>query len=110
MANRAKTAGERLRQRFDATLAYESKRSGRSLEWSDHELTALEAAAEAADQAEVLRERWGTASADPQTSLNALVKLSSELRALDRQISDLLARVSVEPGPKTTYRGRPGNA
>lgn len=111
MARRAKSAGERLRERFEQARAHESKRSGRALEWDDHELTALEAAAEAADMAAVLRDRWVALSADPDANVNTLVKLSSERRALDRQISDLLARVAVELTPKTPARiGRPGTA
>lgn len=110
MANRTKTAGEKLRQRFEDSRIRESEASKSQLEWTEHELTALEAAAEAADQAEVLRERWATAAQNPETSLNALVKLSGELRALDRQVSELLAKVQIEPKPNTPHRGRPGTA
>ncbi|WP_210686885.1 hypothetical protein [Mycolicibacterium sp. GESEQ-9] len=108
---RKKSAGQLLRARFDETLAYESRRTGRSLEWSDHELTALDAAADAADMAEVLRERWEALTQNPDASVTALVKLAAERRALDRQVNDLLARVAVELKPTTQSRiGRPGTA
>lgn len=113
MANRARTAGEKLRQRFDEALAAENEDSKDILAWTDHEITALEAAAAAADCAEVLRDRWNVISQDPDTSVNLLTKLSSELRALDRQVTELLKQVSITPLTKPErngYMGRPGRA
>ena len=75
-------AGERLRARMDQALA-------QGLEWSEHELELLDAAARCADRREELEVRWSVAEDDA-----VRVKLSAEIRLLDKAQNDYLARVN----------------
>lgn len=86
------TAGQQLRASLDAALEHASREAGKALEWSEQEQLTITRAADTADRAEVLRGRFDHLEAN-DGSENALVKVSAELRLLDRQVVDLVARV-----------------
>lgn len=94
MANRAKTAGERLRADLDAALARVAKeRHGDSeaLSWDERERFHLAAAEAAADDAERLAERL----TDPDLDAATLVRLSSERRLLLKTAGEHVERLSI---------------
>jgi len=97
------SAGARLSADLDGALVRAGKEIGRTLEWSEQEVQVIGLAARTADRAEILRclfdaERAGDAS--PMI----LVRLSAELRLLDRQVVDLVGRVRVGVGPAKSVR------
>ncbi|ODR03620.1 hypothetical protein BHQ15_17835 [Mycolicibacillus koreensis] len=97
------TAGNRLRRDLDAALAAAGKELGTRLEWDEREADVIGRAAATADRLEVLRAAFDAESAggaDPAV----LVKLSAELRALDRLVVDLVARVNPGVGPAKSQR------
>jgi hypothetical protein len=98
VSRRPKTAGERLRQRLDEQLAMASEDIGYQLEWTQQESATLDRAADAADRAEHLATCWEALTANPETDPALLVKVSGELRALEKSITDLIYRVSLTEG------------
>jgi hypothetical protein len=89
----AVTAGEALRARWDAALFdYDA-----SLSWDEAECHHLEAAARAADRIELLQKQLD-AEAAGENRPTVLVKISAELRALDRAVGDHLGRVTIGEG------------
>ncbi|MEZ0355496.1 hypothetical protein [Mycobacterium sp. SA01] len=113
------SAGERLRAEMDAALRRASEELGQPadqpLEWTEQEAAALEAACAAADRAEALQVVFDTEKAGENRPM-LLVKVSAELRALDRQVVDLLGKVNpgigaaVSPRHQKAARGRWGVA
>lgn len=101
------SAGERLRADMDAALQRASDALGQPadepLEWTEQELVALEAACGAADRAEILDAAFAAEIGGEKRS-SVLVKLSAEVRALDRQVVDLLAKVNPGLGPGLSER------
>jgi hypothetical protein len=95
------SAGERLRQEMDAALHRASPEQ--PLEWTEQERVALHAVCSTADRAEVIRAAFD-AERDGEARSTVLVKLSAELRALDRQVVDLLAKVNPGLGPAVSER------
>jgi hypothetical protein len=91
------TDGRRLRMDMDAALKRAGDAVGQSLEWSETEEMMLVRAASAADRAEELREAYETELAG-QAGATTLTKLSSEIRALDKQTVDLVRSVHVGIG------------
>ncbi|MGE2835457.1 hypothetical protein [Mycobacterium sp. SMC-4] len=73
------------------------------LEWTEQEASALEAACTAADRSEVLKSGFDRELAG-ENRPSVLVKLSAEVRALDRQVVDLLAKVNVGLGEGISQR------
>lgn len=88
------TAGEELRARWDAALAAHDK----ELSWVEAELHHLEAAARAADRIEVLQGQLAAELAG-EARPTVCVKLSGELRALDKAVGDHLGRVNIGEDP-----------
>ncbi|ORV44541.1 hypothetical protein AWC02_14945 [Mycolicibacter engbaekii] len=84
------SAGDDLRAAWAAELAAADP----ALEWSPHELTHLDAACRAADRAEALRLAFAAEQAGEQRP-DVLVKLSSELRMLDKAVADHLGRLTL---------------
>lgn len=91
------TAGERLRADMDAALASEAKASGKSLEWTEAEQHHLAAAARTADRIELLQ-RQLAAETSGDNRPTVIVKISAELRALDKAVGDHLSCVTVGTG------------
>lgn len=101
------TAGAQLRQEMDSALHQASVAMGQPhdqpLEWTEQELVALEAACASADRREVLATAF-SAELDAEMRSTVLVKLSAEMRALDRQVVDLLGKVNPGLGPAVSER------
>jgi hypothetical protein len=97
------TAGGRLRVELDTALARAAKDVGAPLEWSEQELVVLERACSTADRADVLRASFD-AEKEGDAKPSVLVKLSAELRMLDKQVVDLIARVNPDVGPAKSDR------
>jgi hypothetical protein len=91
------TAGEALRGQMDAALARAAKDAGRTLEWTEPELHHLAAAARAADRVELLN-RQLAAEVAAENRPTVVVKVSAELRALDKAVGEHLGRVEVGEG------------
>jgi hypothetical protein len=88
---------------LDSALQRASKDLGQPLEWSEQELATLERACATADRAEVLRARFD-AEQEGGGKPTELVKLSAELRLLDKQVIDLIVRVNPDLGPAKSDR------
>jgi hypothetical protein len=73
------------------------------LEWSEQELICLGVVSATADRAEVLRAAFDVERSG-QANPAVLVKLSGEIRSLDRQVVDLVARVNPDVGPAKSDR------
>ena len=91
------TAGRRLRADMDAALKRAGDVLGQSLEWDESEELMLSRAVSAADRAEELRAAYDRELVGDARS-SALTKLSSEIRALDKQTIDLVRSVNVGVG------------
>lgn len=104
MSRRPKTAGEKLRDSLNAQLARASEDAREDLEWTNQEEAVLARAADAADRAEILNDRWVALANDPATDPALLVKVSGELRALERSITDLVFKVSPELGQAKSFQ------
>lgn len=98
-----KTAGQRLRETFDEALDQASQQLGKRLTWDEHELQALAAAASAADRRDELQRVYRDELAGEQRP-PALVKLSAELRLLDKAVADHLGRVRIGVGVAKSER------
>lgn len=98
-----KTAGQRLRETFDQALDRASQQLGKRMAWDEHELEALVAAASAADRRyELQRVYRDELAGDRRPAI--LVKLSAEMRLLDKAVADHLGRVRVGPGVAKSER------
>lgn len=88
---------------MDAVLDRVGKDAGRRLEWTETELHHLAAAARAADRISVLQRQLDleVASEDRPT---VAVKISAELRALDRAVGDHLGRIQIGDGTGKSER------
>ncbi|MGY1994713.1 hypothetical protein [Mycolicibacterium fortuitum] len=95
-----KSDGDRLRQRLDASLAKVAKATGRTVQWSDIELVAIDEAVALADRAESLRDRFDALNADENANGDVLLRWSAELRLLSKLVVDLVAKVDPNPEPK----------
>lgn len=91
------SAGQTLRDEFDDALVKASKRLGKAMHWDEHERHALDAAAAAADRRADLQQVFD-AERNGENRPAVLVKLSAELRLLDKSIADHLSRVRIGPG------------
>lgn len=91
------TAGELLRSDMDAALACEAKASGKRLKWTESEEHHLAAAARAVDRIELLQRQLAAETAG-ENRPTLVVKISAELRALDKAVGDHLSRVTVGTG------------
>lgn len=98
------TAGRRLRTAMDAALQRTRIELGQpTLQFDERELDALNRACDTADRAEVLQQIFN-AEQDDQNRPAVLAKVSAEIRALDRQVVDLVARVNLDVGPAKSER------
>jgi|GEM_PF-1546323 len=107
MSSEVISAGQRLRADMDEVLKQASEELGQPddapLEWSEAELVALDGACAAADRAEVLQAVFDAEVAGEKRP-SVMVKLSAEMRALDRQAVDMLAKV--HPGLEPAVSAR----
>jgi hypothetical protein len=107
MSSAVISAGQRLRADMDSALQRASVAMGQPadqpLEWTEQEQVALVAACSAADRAEVLQEGFAAEMASEKRP-TVLVKLSAEIRSLDRQVVDLLAKLNPGLGPAVSER------
>jgi hypothetical protein len=90
-------AGRRLLAQFDAALKRESEATGKRLEFDEHEQVELRLAAAAADRRGQLQAAYD-AELEGESRASLLVKLSAEIRLLDKAIGDHLGRVHVSLG------------
>ncbi|MBV8178801.1 MAG: hypothetical protein JO045_08315 [Mycobacterium sp.] len=88
------SSGERLRAQMDAALTRVGKESGRNLVWTEAEEHHLAAAARAADRVELLQRQLDV-ELTGENRATIVVKISAELRALDKAVGDHLGRVQV---------------
>ncbi|WP_329411943.1 hypothetical protein OG563_06020 [Nocardia vinacea] len=86
-----------LRRRLDASLAAEA-------EWTEQELEWLTLAGNAADRAVQVQGLLDAELSRDELRPLVVVKLSAELRALERTQADLVARLTPVPGPPKSAR------
>ncbi|MDX1885363.1 hypothetical protein [Mycolicibacterium sp. 120270] len=98
-----KTAGQQLRGMFDKALDRASQQLGKRMAWDEHELEALTAASSAADRRDELQRVYRDELAGERRPA-VLVKLSTELRLLDKAVADHLSRVRIGPGVAKSER------
>lgn len=97
-------AGRRLVDAQNEALRRSSERLGRQLLWSEAEAAALERAGETVDRAERIRKLFD-AELHGEPNPAVVVKLSAELRQLDRQVVALIALLNPEgEGPVKSGR------
>ncbi|OBB10727.1 hypothetical protein A5731_22630 [Mycolicibacterium conceptionense] len=107
MSRRQKTAGDRLREQLDSQLARAGEDIGAQLEWTSQEEIVIARAVDAADRAEHLAGCWDALTANPETDPALLVKVSGELRALEKSINEMVYKVSMsEDRAKSTQHQR----
>lgn len=87
------TAGRRLRRDLDAALRLAGEEQECELYWTAQEQAWIGLACSAADRAESLQRLWDDSQAEGKSG--ALLRLSSELRMLERQIAELVGRLEV---------------
>ncbi|WP_143695437.1 hypothetical protein [Williamsia sp. 1135] len=80
-----------------------AKESKKLLEWSEIEIKTLDMLGQTVDRAEDLR-RVFDAERKGEGRPAMLVKISAEIRSLDRQISTFMAEIQVDSGPKVSSR------
>jgi len=98
------TAGRRLRADLDAMLARARHELGEpDLTWDERELDVIGRASAAADRADALRAAFD-AELEGQGRTPVLCKISAEVRACDKAVVDLVARVNPAPGPAPSER------
>ena len=90
------TAGGRLMADLDAALAEASANLGKPLTWDEHEQHEIAAAARAANRCEILQQQLDAEVAG-ENRLDVVVKLSAEMRLLDKAITDHLEHVHIGP-------------
>lgn len=99
------SAGGRLMADLDAALAEASASLGKPLSWDEHERHEIQAAARAANRREILQQQLDAEVADDNRP-EVVVKLSAEMRLLDKAITDHLGRVHIGPGAAKSQRHR----
>lgn len=105
------TAGRRLRRDLDAALREVGEERGLTLVWTVREVAWISLACSAADRAEALQRLWDAAQGEGKAG--GLVRLSGELRQLERQVADLVGRLEIGAresghGGRLRLRLRPG--
>ncbi|WP_027497462.1 hypothetical protein [Rhodococcus sp. JG-3] len=105
-------AGKRLIADQNAALARTSKQTGEELVWSEAETVALERAGGAVDRAERVRKLLDAEMRRDEPNAAIYVKLSAELRALDRLVVDLIGKLNPygEGAAKSSRHQRAANA
>ncbi|MCU1698260.1 MAG: hypothetical protein JWR34_4323 [Mycobacterium sp.] len=106
-----KTAGAKLRSDLNAALARAARDQGlAALEFSEVERALIAAAVTQADWIETLKALRATELAG-DAAPTTLVKLSSEIRACERQVFDLIGRVNFGEGvAKSAHHQRAAHA
>lgn len=98
------TAGRRLRTGLDAMLQRAREDLGEpELQWDERELDVIGRAVETADRAEELLALFDAEQAGENRPA-VLVKISAEVRACDKAVSDLVAKVNPGVGPAKSER------
>lgn len=91
---------------MDEALKRAAVELGDELVWSEQEELMLARAASAADRSEELKEAY-EAELQGEARSTALTRLSAEMRALDKQVVDLVRSVNVGDGaPKSEQHQR----
>lgn len=94
---RPKTAaGRRLVDAQNAILAQTCANTGQEYVWSPTEEAALERAGDTVDRAEQVRKLLASELKSDEPNKTLIVKLSAELRMLDKLVVELLARLNPE--------------
>ena len=93
------TPGRRLRTDLDKALEHASRQLGYAVEWTEAELQVIAMAADMADRAEVLKEMFRE-----ETTASTRVKIATELRATQRSVVELVARVHPGDGRAKSER------
>lgn len=96
-------SGDRLRADMANLLEAAGRELGQTLEFDEREADILGRACAAADRADVVQALFDAEQAG-DASAPLLLKMSAELRMLDRQVVDLVARL--EPGPGVARSNR----
>lgn len=99
----SRSAGQRLRADLEAAKARASKEQGAALVWTEFEADVIDRAASTADRAAQMRAAFAAELAG-EAQPTVLAKLSAELRALDRLVVDLAAKVNPGLGPAKSER------
>lgn len=94
MRNPRTAAGKRLVADQAAALARTSKDTGEVLVWSEAEIVALERAGDTVDRAEKVRKLLDIQMRADEPNPAIVVKLSAEIRALDRLVVDLVGKLN----------------
>ena len=97
------TAGGRLIADLEAAWAEAAANLGKPLSWDEHEQREIAAAARAANRCEILQQQLD-AEVDGENRPEVVVKLSAEMRLLDKAITDHLGRVHIGPGVAKSQR------
>jgi hypothetical protein len=106
MAKQVSTSREarKLVRDLDAALARAGEASGAPLEWSESEQAAITRMVASIERRELLQRLLDAESESAEPDTMAVLKLSAELRQIDRLVLDLLGRVNPEPGPAKSER------
>src|SRR5581483_7734285 len=83
--DRQMTRGECLRAAMDAALAREAQESDRQLEWDERDTHHLDAAVRCTDRVDILQRQLDV-ELSGENRASVVVKISAELRALDRAV------------------------
>lgn len=90
---------------MNAALGRTSAETGQTVVWSEQEEAALERAGETVDRAEKVRKLLDSALKADEPNPSVVVKLSAELRMLDKQVVDLIGKLNPEgEGPAKSQR------
>ena len=96
--------GDRLRRDMDEALRRAGEDRGVALVWDEVEELALERAADAANRAEEIRLVLDNEMRSEEANPNVIVRLSAELRALDKSVVDLCSRLNLGIGQAKSAR------
>lgn len=96
--------GRRVVADMRAALERAAAERGEPMEFDELEEAALARAGDAADRAERLRKLLDGHLSVEDPAPGTVAKLSAEIRALDRQVLDLLAKVSLDLAPAKSAR------
>lgn len=97
------TAGVELRRALDEALQLASEDLNQPLEWTEKESAILERACTTADRAAVLRAAFEDEQVGEKHP-SVMVKLSAEIRMLDKQVVDFVAAINPGDGAAKSER------
>jgi hypothetical protein len=89
---------------LDAALARAGEAAGAALEWSESERAAITRLVSSVERRELLQRLLDAQAAAEEPEPMVVMKLSAELRQVDRLVLDLLDRVNPAPEPAKSAR------